>query len=37
MGGFRDRVTLREDEVIDVMIDGHRRGAVRVGDLFPPP
>ncbi len=33
---YRDRVTLREGEVVEVVIDGQPRGQVRIGDLFPP-
>ncbi len=33
---YRDRVTLREDEAVEVIIDGQSRGEVRISELFPP-
>ena len=33
---YRDRVTLREDEVVELMIDDQPRGPIRIGDFFPP-
>jgi Uma2 family endonuclease len=32
---YRDRVTLREGETVEVVIDGQTCGQVRVSDLFP--
>jgi Uma2 family endonuclease len=35
-GGYDRRVTLRPGQALDVVIGGHRCGAVRVEDVFPP-
>jgi Uma2 family endonuclease len=33
---YRDRVTLREGESVEVVIDGQPCGQIRISDLFPP-